>query len=86
MSKIELNDGNCELVSAICEKYGFPFDAEDLNYDENGNVVFTPFDGNAGIVCYYGGWELIGFNRYSLGLLDMDRDLDMFDEISTALA
>ena len=80
--------GGAAAVAEICNKYGFPFNEADLEYNEGMNEWnFTPFDGGAGITCdWTGDWTLINFNSWSIRLLDMSRDLDMFDEIAKALA
>jgi hypothetical protein len=79
--------GGVAAVAEICDKYGFPFKAEDLEYNEGMNEWnFTPFDSGAGITCYDGDWTLINFNNWNTRLIDFSRDLDMFDEIAKALA
>ena len=80
--------GGVAAVAEICDKYGFPFKEDDLEYNEGMNEWnFTPFDNGGGItVTWSGDWYLINFNNGNIRLLDFTRDLDMFDEIAKALA
>lgn len=79
--------GGVAAVAEICNKYGFPFNEADLEYNEGMNEWnFTPFDNGGGITCYNGDWTLINFDNGNIRLLDFTRDLDMFDEIAKALS
>lgn len=80
--------GGVAAVAEICDKYGFPFNEDDLEYNEGMNEWnFTPFDNGGGItVTWSGDWYLVNFGNGNIRLLDFARDLDMFDEIAEALA
>ena len=80
--------GGVAAVAEICDKYGFPFNEADLEYNEGTNEWnFTPFDNGGGItVTSTGDWYLINFDNGNIRLLDFNRDLDMFDEIAKALS
>ena len=72
-------------VATICEKYGFPFHSEDLEYDNFERMwYFTPYAGDSGFKCQDGLWWGVNIDSYNVRF--MDGDFDMFDEIAKALA